>query len=149
MIYIVIVLAIIILEWFIKEHIEQKHQLGSKKPILNGKLILRKYHNKGAFLDAGEKHSRFVAVLSLGLTVTMTVLFILTLTKKGPAGLKAGLALMLGGAFSNTYDRMKRHYVVDYISFGFHNQKLAGIVYNISDFSIMVGALITVLFWSK
>ena len=37
-----------------------------------------------------------------------------TLGQKGKAALKLGLAFLLGGAFSNTYDRLKRKYVVDY-----------------------------------
>ena len=54
----------------------------------------------------------------MGLTVLVTLLFVLTLGTKGNKALKTGLAMLLGGAFSNTYDRLKRKYVVDYFSFG-------------------------------
>ena len=52
---------------------------------------------------------------------------------------------MLGGAFSNTYDRLKRKYVVDYVSFPVKNEKIRNVVFNISDFCIMIGALLMVL----
>ena len=51
-------------------------------------------------------------------------------------------SLLLGGAFSNTYDRLKRKYVVDYFSFGVKWEPLRAIVFNISDFCILIGALI-------
>ena len=106
---------------------------------------LRKYHNKGAMLDWGEKKSGLVSLLSLVLTLAMTVVFVCTFSMKGSRLLKTGLALLLGGAYSNTYDRLRRHYVVDYISFPVKNEKLRRIVFNISDFCIMIGALCMVL----
>ena len=59
--------------------------------------------------------------------------------------MKTGLALLLGGALSNTYDRLKRKYVVDYFSFGVKWKRLRNIVFNISDFCILAGTLLTVL----
>ena len=56
--------------------------------------------------------------------------------------LKAGLSLLVGGAFSNTYDRLKRKYVVDYISFGVKWKGLRKVVFNVSDFCIIIGALL-------
>ncbi|MDE7258820.1 MAG: signal peptidase II, partial [Lachnospiraceae bacterium] len=44
-----------------------------------------------------------------------------------------------------TYDRLVRKYVVDYVSFPVKNQKIRNIVFNISDFCIMIGALLMVL----
>ena len=74
-----------------------------------------------------------------------TVIFLLTFSIKGNGMLKAGLAFLLGGAYSNTYDRLVRKYVVDYVSFPVKNKKLRSIVFNISDFCIMIGALLMVL----
>lgn len=117
---------------------------GEKKK-LRGLIRLRKHHNKGAFLNAGERKRPLVAAVSVLLTMAITVLFIVTLGKKGNAWLKTGLALLLGGAFSNTYDRLKRKYVVDYVSFGVKWKRLANVVFNISDFGIILGALMTAL----
>ena len=59
--------------------------------------------------------------------------------------MRTGLAFLLGGAFSNTYDRLKRKYVVDYFSLNVKWKRLRRIVFNISDFCIMTGALLTVI----
>ena len=84
-------------------------------------------------------------MISVGLTVILTLVFILTLGKAGKRLLKTGLSLLLGGAFSNTYDRMKAKAVTDYIRFDFGPERLRQIVFNLGDFAIMIGALLTVL----
>ena len=53
---------------------------------------------------------------------------------------------MLGGAYSNTYDRLVRKYVVDYVSFRVPG-RLKKVIFNIGDFCIMIGALLCVLEW--
>ncbi|MDD6811565.1 MAG: signal peptidase II [Lachnospiraceae bacterium] len=133
------------LDWLIKNRIEQDGKEGEEKKICSGMLLLRKYHNKGAFLNAGEKKSKFVAVLSVLLTLGLTVLFLVTFTMKGNSLLKTGLSLLLGGAYSNTYDRLRRKYVVDYVSFPVKNKAIRRIVFNLSDFCIMIGALCMVI----
>lgn len=137
--------GIFLADLLIKNHIERTRTQGEEEAVCGGRLVLRKYHNKGAFLNAGERKSGMVVVLSLALTLGVTVLFLLTFTFKGNRILKTGLALLLGGAYSNTYDRLTRKYVVDYVSFPVKNTKIRKIVFNISDFCIMVGALLLVI----
>ena len=126
----------------IKTYVEKKRNAGEEKEICKGRILLRKYHNKGACMNLGEKKSNVVAGLSLILTTALALVFLFTLTRHGNGWLKAGLSLLLGGAFSNTYDRLKRKYVVDYFSFGVKWEPLRAIVFNISDFCILIGALI-------
>lgn len=144
MIYIGIMVAIVAVEAVIKQVREQNGSFGEHKPILAGKLYLTKYHNRGAFLNLGQKRPEFVKGLSAGLCLACTLLFILTLGTKGKRLLKAGLSVLLGGAFSNTYDRMVRGYVVDYFGFRIGNERFKNIVFNISDFCIMIGAAVCV-----
>lgn len=120
-------------------------EVGQEKSVCRGKLLIRRYHNRGAFLDAGEKRQKAVALLSLLLTLFMTVVFLSTFSLRGNSTLRAGLALLLGGAYSNTYDRLTRNYVVDYVSFPVKNKRVRRVVFNISDFCIMIGALLMVL----
>jgi signal peptidase II len=143
--YALVSVGVFLTDFCIKNHIEETRTEGEEKEAFRGRLLLRKYHNRGAFLDAGEEHSPLVAALSLGLTLAMTVVFLLTFGMKGGGLLKTGLALLLGGAYSNTYDRLRRHYVVDYVSFPVKNKKIRNVVFNISDFCIMIGALCMVL----
>lgn len=137
--------AIFVIDLCIKNHVERTRTEGETTPVCGDKLLLRKYHNEGAFLNAGERKRGFVSVLSLVLTLGATVLFLVTFTCRGNRMLKVGLALLLGGAYSNTYDRLVRRYVVDYVSFPVKNQKIRNIVFNISDFCIIIGALLIVL----
>lgn len=145
MIYAIIASAVFFLDLMIKNRVEWERTEGEEQKIGGGMLLLKKYHNKGAFLNTGEQKSGLVAVLSVILTLAMTVLFLVTFSFRGSRTLKTGLALLLGGAYSNTYDRLRRHYVVDYVSFPVKNKMIRRIVFNISDFCIMIGALLMVL----
>lgn len=145
MFYAILSALIFFLDLTIKNWVEREGKEGEEREIANGFLLLRKHHNKGAFLNAGENKSKLVAIVSIALTLAMTVLFLVTFSFKGSKLLKTGLALLLGGAYSNTYDRMRRHYVVDYVSFPVKNKVIRRIIFNISDFCIMIGALCMIL----
>ena len=123
---------------------ENKGTEGVRKPILGGKMFVTKFHNKGAFLGAGEKNPQVLLGVSIGITLVCTVIFILTFGKHGKNMLKLGLSLLLGGAFSNTYDRLSRKYVVDYFGFNVKNEKLRNMIFNVSDFCILIGTVLTV-----
>lgn len=130
---------------WLKNGIEKKMDMHMTRPVLRGRGVLRQYHNRGAAMNLGEGRSSLVCILSVLLTLTASVVFCLTLTQKGQGLLKAGLSLLVGGAFSNTYDRLRRKYVVDYFSFSTGWKALDGIVFNLADFAILIGALCTVL----
>ncbi len=51
---------------------------------------------------------------------------------------KTGLAILLGGAVSNLYDRYVRRYVVDYFSFQFG--WLKKVVFNLGDLFVFAGS---------
>ena len=144
-IFAILAAGIFLLDLLIKNYIETHLEVGQEKSVCRGKLLIRRYHNRGAFLDAGEKRQKAGALLSLLLTLFMTVVFLSTFSLRGNSTLRAGLALLLGGAYSNTYDRLTRNYVVDYVSFPVKNKRVRRVVFNISDFCIMIGALLMVL----
>lgn len=127
---------------YIKNYIERSVGEEDKIPLLGGRLLIRKHHNRGAMLNAGQGRRKIVAAVSVILTSAAFVLLLLTLGKRGNRVLIAGLTLLLGGAFSNTYDRLKRKYVVDYLSFHVKWERFRNIVFNISDFCIIIGALL-------
>ena len=101
-------------------------------------VVIKRYHNRGAMMNLGENRQQLVAMLSVVFSAFVTGIFAATLGRSGKRMLKTGLALLLGGAYSNTYDRLRRKYVVDYITF----PKLGSVVFNLSDFGIMIGALL-------
>ncbi len=129
---------------WIKDQIEKGGNLRAGRPVLAGRAVLRRYHNRGAAMNLGEERSALVCALSVLLTLTALVVFCVTLTRRGQGLLKVGLSLLLGGAFSNTWDRLRRKYVVDYFSFSTGWKALDRVVFNLADFAILIGALCTV-----
>lgn len=140
-----VVAGVFLGDLWIKDGIERNGTEGETKEWFGGKVLIRKHHNRGAVLNAGESRRALVAAVSVAMTAVVAVLFVGSLGHKGNGVLRAGLALLLGGAFSNTYDRLKRKYVVDYLSFGVRWKRLRGVVFNISDFCIIIGALTAAL----
>lgn len=136
------IIAMIFLgDLWIKNKVERSLEEGSTRALWNGRILIRRHHNKGAMLNAGQTKQKAVAVLSVIITLAATAVFLCSLGQKGNHMLRVGLALLLGGAFSNTYDRLKRRYVVDYLSFGVKWKWFRNIIFNLSDFCIMIGAL--------
>lgn len=82
----------------------------------------------------------FLVALSLGVMVFISVL----LVRPGSAGLgtswslRIGLALVLGGAMGNVYDRLFRGAVTDFLEFYFGNYTFPA--FNVADTAISVGA---------
>ena len=144
MIFLLLAAAIFLLEYRLKNSIESKHDPTQNRTLLGGRIRIRKYHNYGAFLDFGA-HSPILKFAACGFTLLIGLFFLFTLFRRGNTLLKFGLALLLGGAFSNTYDRLKRSYVVDYFSLSTPWPRLNRIVFNLSDFAILIGALICVI----
>lgn len=136
MIYIVIALAIFTAEVKIKNYIEKNKEMHKKEEILNGNIIIERYHNKGAMLNFMEKDVRIVKTVAAALLGIILLIFGALLPKKGNYLMKFAMSLILGGALSNVYERFSRGYVVDYFSFKW----LKKIVFNISDICIFTGA---------
>jgi signal peptidase II len=143
MIYILIVLTIVIGEYFIKDHIETKKELGERQEIFQGRILIRKHHNEGAFLNFLEEKKEMLKTVSGVLLVLISLVFLIVLPMKGKKLFKLGLALTLGGAISNVTDRVKRGYVVDY--FSFNCKKLKSIIFNLADMAIFLGSAFMLL----
>lgn len=95
-----------------------------KKPLIT--------KNRGFARNRLDDHPQIVAAVSALLTAAVL--------KETVSGKKNtfGYALILGGALSNTYERIFKGYVTDYIRIG-------NMVYNVSDFSIFAGTLAVIL----
>ena len=157
--YLAIISGIFFGEMWIKNRIEKsgvdakgnvvkrRTEGGAPEPrtYLDGRILIRRYHNKGAMLNLGERKRPVVAAVSVALSAAMAAVFVCSLGQRGNRLLRLGLSLLLGGAFSNTYDRLRRRYVVDYLTFNVRWAPLRRVVFNLSDFCIMIGALLVVI----
>lgn len=146
LVYVLMLLGLFIGDGIIKYLVENLIDQKERIPILGGKLFLTKYHNFGAFLNLGEKKKELVKLTAAVITLLCLLLFIVTLGRHGKRLLKWALSLLLGGAFSNMCDRLTRGYVVDYFGFQVKNKRLRNIIFNISDFAIMIGAALLAIY---
>lgn len=160
--YIMIIVSLLAADSIIKWLVEKQKNIDGTLRI-GKRIVIKRYHNRGAMLNLGDKKQYFIALLSLVFSAFVTGIFVATLGKKGKRLLKTGLALILGGAYSNTYDRLRRKYVVDYFSMSLFNQqnldqkkysgrllrkvdaKFSSIVFNLADFGIIIGAMLMMI----
>lgn len=141
----------------IKHKIEQRFQTDESRTSRCGCFRLTNYHNHGAMLNAGESKPERVRAVALFFSAVLSVYYIGMLVGGTPAKKRLALGMLLGGAWSNLYDRFRQGYVTDYISFPKagaaagkligkkRGDYLGGIVFNFSDFCILLGALLHVL----
>lgn len=135
---------IVVLDQLTKQWVSSSFSYGESLellPFLNLTLV----HNMGAafsFLsDAGGWQRWFFAIVSLIVSVVLIVWL-----SRLPARqylLATALALVLGGAIGNLWDRVFIGYVVDFIDVFY--QKHHWPAFNIADTSITVGAILLIL----
>ena len=141
--YLSISAIVIALDLFTKHLIQSAFQLGDSKTITSFFDLVR-FHNQGAafsFLnDAGGWQRWFFTVVA-----AVASIFIIYLLKKHQHQtlFSLGLALVLGGALGNLYDRVTLGYVVDFLSF--HINDLYWPAFNVADSAICVGVGILLL----
>jgi len=119
------------------------HEREEGEPPESKIFVPRKLHNRGFAMNVADKHPGKVAKLSLISTILMAIAFILSLKGDRPLR-KLSYALQLGGACSNTHDRLYRGYVVDYLSFKTKG-KLGKIAFNIADMALLFGPLLALV----
>lgn len=146
MIFLFAAAAVFAADYYMKYRVEKKPD-DFQEEIFGGRIVLRKSHNKGAMLNFLDEKQQLVAGFSLGITVSLTFAYMYLLGREGFRLVKLGLSFLIGGAYSNVFDRIRRRYVVDYFSFNVKWNKLRRIVFNLGDIFIFLGAFL-VIFWN-
>ena len=111
--------------------------------ILGGYVTITKSHNSGAMLGLFKKWPKQLLAVSLVLLGMIGGMLVAASGKRGNILLKTGLTLLLGGAASNVCERYAKGSVTDYVRFNFGPEKFRKIVFNIGDFFIFAGAVLT------
>ncbi|MDZ4141057.1 MAG: signal peptidase II [Methylotenera sp.] len=135
--------VVIALDLYTKHLIEKAYQFGEKHEI-TAFFDLVRYHNEGSafgFLnDAGGWQKWFFVAISLLAIVVISYL----IKKHRTENLFCwGLALVLGGAIGNLYDRITLGYVVDFLNF--HYETWYWPAFNVADSAISVGVVLLLL----
>ncbi len=135
---------IIALDQITKQMVSASLQMAERIAVLPS-FNITLLHNRGAafsFLnDAGGWQRWFFVVLAVGIS-----LYLLNWLRKLPAErvcLAIALALVLGGALGNLWDRLLTGYVVDFIQV--YYQKWYFPAFNIADSAISVGAALLLI----
>ena len=130
---------------YMKEWVEKNIPTHKDREILSGKLLLRKVHNSGMMMNFADDHKKLVRIMSVIVTIFTAIVHFSLYGETGYEKEQAGIAFILGGAISNTIDRIRRGYVVDYLAFNTNNKKHSRITYNIGDFAIFAGAFLILI----
>lgn len=108
--------------------------------VLDGILRLRYVENSGAVFGSFAAHTLLLTVFSI-ILLAITVYFLVT-NKSKSKFVNFCLLLMISGGVGNIIDRIRLHYVVDYIEFLFVDFA----VFNFADSLITVGAAMLIVY---
>lgn len=144
--YAVIAATLFAGDFFLKNQIEKKVSEEDKKEICKGKIVIRKYYNRGAALNFMEKSPAALRRICGGFLLLLGIIWYLLWKDKRNPGLLLGISMIVGAGASNLYDRIVKGHVVDYFSFRTRWKRLNRIVFNISDMFIFLGSILIVVF---
>ena len=100
-------------------------------------------YNTGAAFSFLATASGWQRWLLAGIAIAATIVIVVLLRRGGSALYSTGLALILGGALGNLYDRLVLGKVVDFLLF--HYDRWAYPAFNVADSAITVGAALIIL----
>ncbi|CDZ74962.1 signal peptidase II [Peptoniphilus sp. ING2-D1G] len=98
--------------------------------------------NRGAAFGIMQNNRTFFLIITI--VIVIAILYILFKNyKKSSAIFKLSLGLILGGAIGNFIDRVRLHYVIDFISVRIFGFDFA--VFNLADSFVVIGSFLLVL----
>jgi signal peptidase II len=128
-------------KWFIVNNFAL-YEILRAGPVLD----ITRLHNEGAafslLAQAGGWQRWFFVSLASVIGVAI-VWWLYTLPARGQAWLVIGLALILGGAVGNAYDRLLHGHVVDFLHFHWNLAYFPA--FNVADIAITTGAIMLII----
>ena len=136
---------VVALDQFVKWYVVDSFGLYEILPV-GPFLDLTRLHNEGAafgiLAGAGGWQRWFVLVLAGAIAVAI-VFWLRSMPARGQEWLAIGLALILGGAVGNAWDRFIDGYVVDYLHFHWGDAYFPA--FNVADIGITTGAIMLII----
>ena len=105
-------------------------------PSAKGLIKVHKNHNAGFPFGFMKERPELVKGIPLMVISAMAGALCALLQDKGKTAQKAGIAIIIGGALSNLYDRVVRGYVVDYFSIEW--EPIKKVVFNLGDMFVFL-----------
>ena len=145
MLWILLAISVCAVDLGIKHYIDTHKEENCHEPVAGGHIIITRFHNPGAMLGWMKKKPKLLlGVTVLGIGVLAGGLMGALYKKRSPF-ISMGLALLLGGAASNAYDRILKKRVTDYFRISIGIKWLERIIFNIGDMAIFFGGILTVI----
>ena len=130
---------------YVKQFVEKEVTDGEEELVCKDKVVIRKVYNKGFAFHTLEEKSSTVKWISLGVC-GMIAGYVLRVWKTSSCIIKnTAAALVLAGGISNTYERVKKSYVVDYFGFRTKNKKFNRVTFNLGDMFIFLGGIVLMI----
>ena len=143
----VIAAVVVILDRITKRIVVHQLPNGQAHTVIPGIFRITDVHNTGAAFSMFAETASPVTIRNILIAFSVFAVLILlamlwrvgrTLTVSSIA-----LALILGGAFGNLYDRVRYHYVVDFLEVHIHTYHWPD--FNLADSCIVIGACLLLL----
>ena len=128
-----------------KQYVEENIESGQEKTIGDTKIVLRKVYNKGFAFNSMDSEPEKVKKASVMTTAAIGLLTIIEAFREGHMLSKIALTFLSAGALSNTYDRVVRGKVVDYIGIKSSHKILGNITANLAYIYILLGSVFAFL----
>ena len=135
-------IAVIVLDFATKQAILASFRPGEERPILPFVSLVLAF-NSGAAFSFLAGASGWQRWFFAGVAVVASAVIAWLLRRGGSATYCAGLALILGGAIGNLWDRLTIGLVVDFLLF--HWRGWSYPAFNVADSAITVGAALLIL----
>ena len=133
------------IDLYIKRFVEKEVRAGEEELVCKDRVIIRKVYNKGFALNTLEEKSSVVKWISLGVCGIIAG-YVMNVWKNSSSIIKnTAAALVLAGGISNTYERVKKNYVVDYFGFRTKSKKFNRVTFNLGDMFIFLGGIVLMI----
>jgi len=143
--YLWLTAVIIVLDLATKAVVSEHFSLYETQAIIPGWFNLTLAHNAGAafsFLaDESGWQRWFFAIIAL--VISIVLLFWIKGLQSHERWMAIALALVLGGALGNLWDRLTLGYVVDFLDFYYKTSHWPA--FNIADMAISIGAVMLII----
>lgn len=144
--YLLVTAAALVLDRVTKWQVQRRIELHDGITIIPGFFRLIHLENPGAAFGF---FSQTPTPLKLGLLITLSIVALVPVSvllwrsSRALSSTSVGLALILGGAIGNLWDRLLHHRVTDFLLFYYHQYEWPA--FNFADSAIVVGATLLVV----
>lgn len=149
-IYLLIALAVFLLDQATKWIIKTRIPVGDTIPVLGDFFSIASIRNRGAAFGILQGQQLFFLVITVLFLIGISY-YLYRMHKEGAKWSAVGLSMLLGGAVGNFLDRLIAGEVVDFFRFDFRFN-LFGFqvdymypIFNVADIGIVLGAIIVLI----